>query len=60
MTEVLYFQSQKTGKKYKIISLDTEKGIIRLEGPSRQFNETYSKEHFKTMGYKLVKVEEDV
>ena len=57
MTEVLFFQSR-TGKKYKIISFDRDKGTVRLEGPTRQFDVTYSKEHFKTMGYKLVKVEE--
>lgn len=59
MTEVVYFENEKTKKRYKLVEFDQEAGMVRLQGPNRIFNEPYSKERFKEMGYKLVKVEEE-
>ena len=61
----LYFEQTKPDKdgnhkRYKVLSFDTEKNTVTLQGASpHQFVEPFDKARFETMGYKLVKVEED-
>lgn len=58
MTEVAYFENLKTKKRYKVLDLDPETKIVRLQGPNSVFEEKYDKSRFIQMGYKLVRVEE--
>lgn len=58
MTEVVYFENEKTKKRYKLVEFDQEAGMVRLQGPNRIFNEPYNKAHFQQMGYRLITVEE--
>lgn len=55
MAETLYFRHLKTGKRYRIISLDPATRKIVLEGEMATFTETYDRERFKQMGYQLEK-----
>lgn len=57
MTE-LYFKNTKTGRRYKVIRIDKEKGEITLKGEYSEFTEPYDKERFKRLGYVLEKIEE--
>lgn len=52
MAEV-YFENEKTGKKYLVLKFDREAGTVRLKGPQGEFDEKYDKEHFKKLGYTL-------
>lgn len=56
MTELI-FRNTITGKAYKVLSLDKERGVIILQGPNAKFEEPYDKENFKRMGYVLEKQE---
>lgn len=51
----LFFKNKKTGKRYKIIKLDKEKGEVTLKGEYAEFVEPYDKEKFVRLGYELVK-----
>ena len=53
MAETLYFKHTKTGKRFRIVSLDQRTGKIVLEGENSRFVDQYDKERFKAMGYKL-------
>lgn len=55
----LFFKNQRTGKKYKVVKLDKEKGQIILQGAHGEFAEPYDKERFKQMGYSLEKEDDD-
>jgi len=56
MTE-LYFRNMKTGRRYKVIRIDKEKGEITLKGEYSEFTEPYDKERFQRLGYVLEKVD---
>jgi hypothetical protein len=58
MAEVFYFENTKTGKRYKIVSLDKETNKVRLRGEHAEFEETFDKARFKAMGYQLIRVQE--
>jgi len=51
----LYFEHEKTGKKFAVVRLDKETNQIVLQGDHAQFKETYDKDRFKEMGYVLKK-----
>lgn len=53
----LYFKNTKTGRRYKVIRIDKEKGEITLKGEYSEFTEPYDKERFKRLGYVPEKVE---
>lgn len=53
----MYFQNTKTGKKYRVVSVDRDAGKITLQGSHAQFTEDYDKERFQRLGYKLIKEE---
>jgi hypothetical protein len=53
----LYFHNAKSGRKFKVVSLDKEKGEITLKGEYAQFTEKFDKERFKALGYQLIKEE---
>jgi hypothetical protein len=61
----LYFERMQPGKdgvrkRYKVISFDTEKNTVTLQGSGpNAFVEPFDKARFEQMGYKLVKVEEN-
>lgn len=57
MAEQLYFRHTKTGKRYKIVSLDPETKTIVLQGDSATFADQYDKDRFKAMGYRLEREE---
>jgi hypothetical protein len=59
MSAVLYFVSQSTGKKYRVLSVDksTEPPTLTLQGEVAQFTQAFDKELFKRCGYDLVKLE---
>lgn len=53
MAEVA-FVNEKTGKKYKVVKFDQDAGKVTLIGDAGvEFEESYSKELFKRLGYKL-------
>lgn len=51
----LYFRNEKTGKRYKVVSMDKAAGTITLRGDHAEFVEKYDKEKFKKLGYILEK-----
>jgi hypothetical protein len=60
-----YFINEATGRKYKILSFDKEKGEVRLlgdlgiaSGNLDGFPVKYDKESFVKMGYSLKQIEE--
>lgn len=54
MPPKVFFINEKTGKRFEVVSRDQAKGTIVLRGSFGDFTETYSKERFKELGYKLV------
>lgn len=55
----LYFRNVKTNKRYEVVKMDKEKGIIVLRGEYAEFTEPYDKERFKANGYVLEQGEKD-
>lgn len=53
-------RSTKTGKDFKVISFNKETGIVTLQGETATFTEKFDQEAFKSWGYELVQVEDDV
>jgi len=53
----LYFKNTKTGRRYKVIRIDKEKGEITLKGEYSEFTEPYDRDRFKRLGYVLEKVD---
>lgn len=47
----IYFKNTKTGKRYKVVALNPDKGEITLKGEYATFIEKYDKAAFKRMGY---------
>ena len=58
MTKI-FFQNEKTGKRYLVVGMDNGAGTITLQGPHATFTEPYDKERFKRLGYTLVKEKAD-
>lgn len=61
----LYFETVKPNakgehKRYKVVSFDNEKGTVMLQGIAEAFEEEFNRARFERMGYRLVKVEEEV
>lgn len=64
MATVIYFEQVKpdkdgTHKRYKVVSFDEEKNTVTLQGAAEPFTEKFDRKRFETMGYKMVRVEED-
>lgn len=58
MTKI-YFENTATGKRYEVVGIDKAPDgseTITLKGEFAEFKEPYSKERFKKLGYKPVKV----
>lgn len=55
----LYFVSEATGNKYKVVKFDKAAGTVTLKGKFGEFTENFDKEKFKRMGYELVQDKED-
>lgn len=55
----LFFVNKKSGRRFRVVSLDKEKGVITLKGEFAEFTERFDKERFKALGYDLVKHEEE-
>lgn len=49
----IYFENEKTGKRYQIIQFDKDAGTVRLKGEHGEFTEPYDKDKFLNMGYTL-------
>jgi hypothetical protein len=49
----------KTGRRYEVISLNRDAGLIVLKGELAEFTEPYNKERFKELGYILEKDKAD-
>jgi hypothetical protein len=48
------FVNQKSGKRYKVVTIDQDAGKVTLVGEAGiPFTEPYSKERFVELGYKL-------
>lgn len=56
----LYFVNEHTNRRFRVINMNKETNEVTLEGEYGSFVEKYDKERFKEMGYKLVKVEDDL
>ena len=61
----IYFVNEATGRKYKVLSFDKEKGEVRLlgdygvtSGNIEGFLVKYDKESFVKMGYSLKQIED--
>jgi hypothetical protein len=53
MPEV-FFENERTKKRYTVIQFDKEHGKVRLKGESGlEFDEKYKPDMFKQMGYTL-------
>jgi hypothetical protein len=55
----LYLVNQQTKKRYQIVHLDKETGIVTLRGEHAEFKEKYDRDRFKALGYTLVKEVDD-
>lgn len=56
MTQKIFFEHEKTGKKFDIVSIDREAGKVTLRGElGTEFEEPYDKERFQRLGYRLRK-----
>ncbi len=56
----LLFRNKATGKVFKIIALDKDKGVVTLQGENGpEFDEPYTKEHFTKLGYVLERGSDD-
>ncbi len=54
----LAFINEKTGKTYRVVRFDQEKGEVVLIGEHNiEFTEKYDKEMFQRLGYQLKQVE---
>lgn len=50
----LYFENEKTKKRYTVIRFDRNAGTVTLRGEHGvDFTEPYDKERFQQMGYQL-------
>lgn len=49
----LYFENERTAKRYKIVRFDKEAGEVVLRGEHAEFTEKYDKDRFLKMGYVL-------
>ena len=49
----LYFENERTGKRYDIVKFDKEAGEVRLKGQHAEFTEKFDKDKFLRMGYVL-------
>lgn len=59
--KVHYFVNHSTGRKFKVVDLDEEKGVITLLGErGKPFTDDYDKDKYKNLGYKLETVDEEV
>lgn len=58
----IYFKNESTGRTYKVLEFDQEKGEVCLQGTysPRGFVIKYDKEVFRKNGYTLIQEEEDV
>ena len=52
--ETLFFENIKTKKRYKVVSF-AENAITLEDAEGRQWEEPYSKDKFKKLGYTLVR-----
>jgi hypothetical protein len=61
MTTVVYFENVETKKRYKVLGFreDGDKRFVTLQGLADPWEEPFTRERFETMGYKLVRVEEE-
>lgn len=57
----MYFKHTKTEKMFKVVGTreDGDKTFLTLECKDGKFEELYTKQRFKEMGYTLVKKDED-
>ena len=58
-TPTLYFRNKSTGREYRVVKLDKENKKITLRGEHAEFVEDYDKAKFESLGYVLVKKEEN-
>ncbi|MDQ3023441.1 MAG: hypothetical protein M3R04_03495 [bacterium] len=49
----LWFENERTGKRYKIVEFNKRKGTVKLKGEHAEFTEKYDKDKFQSMGYAL-------
>ena len=55
----LYFESTKSGKRFKVLEWDDETGVVKLQGEFDPFTEIFDKKRFKSMNYKLVELPDE-
>lgn len=48
-----YYEHRQTGKRYSVLSVDTENNTLRLKGEHAEFSEPNDPAHFDRMGYVL-------
>jgi len=49
----VYFENEKTGKRYDVVSFNKEEGTVTLKGQHAEFTEKFDKAKFQQMGYTL-------
>jgi hypothetical protein len=57
---VPYLVNEETQRKFRVISLSEDGSTITLKGERGEFTDDYDKAKFVRLGYKLVKIEEEV
>ena len=57
MADQLFFENTKTKKRYRVVRMAEDGSSVTLKGEFGEFTEPYSKERFKSLGYKLVREE---
>ena len=58
MTEKLYFENVETHTRFELVEINEDQTEVKLRSEYGEFYEEYSKERFKQLGYKLVRVQE--
>ena len=51
-----FFENIETGAQFEVLSMNTD-GTVTMKAEYGQFTEPYNKEHFKALGYRLVRKE---
>lgn len=58
-SEKLYLVHSKTSRKYEVLGVDRDAGVIHLKGELASFTEQYNPQRFKELGYTLKKEQVD-
>lgn len=54
-----FFKNKRTGKLFRVLSIDKDAGTVTLKGAFHEFVEPLTQERMKALGYELVQQDDD-